>query len=145
MRIDTLAAVPATAITLAEPTDSVKAAQADLKEIGQGIKVTLSEQAQAKSAASQREQDVDDSGLPDHIKELIKHIRELKAQIAEKQAELAALQQANADPAQLQKLQQQLSSLMSALTSAYASLAKALKDGTLSDEQKMTALQLSNG
>jgi len=41
MRTDTLAAVPATAITLAEPTDSVKAAQTDLKEIGQGIKVTL--------------------------------------------------------------------------------------------------------
>lgn len=145
MRIDSIptpvpSALPAaTAVGVPqEEHEEVKS----IRELGQGIKVTLSERAQARSASSQS-QAAEDSDLPDHVRNLLKQIRELKAQIVEKQAELAALQRAAADPEQIKQVQQQLASLSGALTSAYAILAQALDDDSLSDEQKMTALNMS--
>lgn len=146
MRIDSTPTLVTSTSPAAAPVAAPEGQQEQAKsvrELGQGIKVTLSEQAQARAASSNKDQAVADSDLPDTIKSLIEHIRELKAQIAAKQTELAALQRAAADPEQVKQVQQQLSSLTSALTTAYASLATALDDDSLSDDQKMAALNMS--
>jgi len=148
MRIDpnpvAVASAALVATSSATPVEEGKVAPS-ARELGHGIKVTLSEQAQARPAESNQTDAAQESDLPDHIKNLLKHIREIKAQIAEKQAELAALQRAATDPQQVKQLQQRLTSLSSSLTSAYVSLAQALDDGTLSDEQKVAVLNMSMG
>lgn len=118
-----------------------------VQDFRDGIRVTLSERARAQSDKAQKSNDVDNSDLPDNIKQLIKMIRELKAQIAEKQAELAALMQDQSlDPEardlQAKALQSELATLIGALASAHVSLAKAMRDQDLSDEQIQNAMTL---
>jgi len=148
MRIDSIPAAAAAASASPARTPEVtnqdaEAPSTSVRELGQGIKVTLSERAQARASASKADQAVEESNLPDTIKSLLKRIRELKAQIAEQQAQLSELQRAGADPEQIKAAQQQLSSLNSALTTAYASLAQAMDGDSLSDEQKQQAMSLS--
>lgn len=56
-----------------------------------GLKVTLSAEGLMRSKTESKNSDIDESGLPDTVKQLLKMIRELKAQLAEKMAELQAL------------------------------------------------------
>ena len=146
MRIDSISAAATSALPArpqALTTQETEERSTPVRELGQGIKVTLSERAQARASASKADQAVEESNLPDTIKSLLKRIRELKAQIAEQQAQLSELQRAGADPEQIKAAQQQLSSLNSALTTAYASLAQAMDGDSLSDEQKQQAMSLS--
>jgi len=88
--------------------------------------------------------DIDDSNLPDYIKEALKRIRELRAKLQEKLQELHA---AMADTrlskdqrqARVQSLQSEVATLSGALTDATAALPKLLRDASLSPEQMMTA------
>jgi hypothetical protein len=50
--------------------------------------VSLSELGRARSAAAEKNGDIDDSDLPDEIKQTLKLIRQLKAQIAARQGAL---------------------------------------------------------
>ncbi|WP_457787174.1 hypothetical protein [Pseudomonas sp. PL-6] len=114
----------------------------------EGLRISLSELGRSLSAKAGKNQDIDDSGLPDSIKQLLKMIRELKAQIAEKQAQIEALMSdqsldAEAKRQQLEGLQTELASLNSALASANANLIKLMRDNGLSDEQMMTAASLA--
>ena len=117
----------------------------DADELRQGIRVSLSELGKARAA--QKNDDIDQSSLPDGIKELLKLIRAIKAQIAERQAELEAIA---ADPgldeeARLQRLEAvrgELASLHSALTSANLNLAQAIREAGLSDDQALEASKL---
>ena len=102
-----------------------------------------------KAAADEKtsNSDIDDSGLSDNIKNLLKMIRQIKKQIAEKQAEMAAVmadktlspEQARA---RLSGLQSALSALQASLTGAQASLSKAMKDMSAGDAAKAASLAM---
>ncbi|MFI8746962.1 hypothetical protein ACIGKL_17600 [Pseudomonas sp. NPDC077186] len=118
------------------------------EEVREGLRVSLSKLGQSLSAKAGKDRDIDDSGLPDSIKQLLKMIRELKAQIAEKQAQIdALLGDQRLDPQarrlQLEALQSELASLSGALAAANANLIKLMSDNNLSDEQMMTAASLA--
>ncbi|TFW45396.1 hypothetical protein PspCFBP13506_04430 [Pseudomonas sp. CFBP13506] len=113
-----------------------------------GVSVTISGAAM-KAAAAQKtsNNDIDDSGLADNVKQLLKMIRDIKKQIAEKQAEMAAVMaDKNLSPeqarARLAGLQSALSGLQAGLTSAQASLAKAMKDMSAGDAIKASGLAM---
>lgn len=111
-----------------------------------GAYVSLSELGKAKSKQAEENKDIDDSNLPDIIKQMLKTIRDLKQQIAEKQAEIDKAKQDGLQSEQQQEklklLQTELSMLNSALGSAQRSLNKAMQQQELSDEQIQTALSL---
>jgi Sec-independent protein translocase protein TatA len=118
------------------------------EEVRAGLRISLSELGKSLSAKAGKNQDIDDSGLPDSIKQLLKMIRELKAQIAERQAQIdALLSDQSLDPQarrlQLEALQSELASLNSALASANANLIQLMRENGLSDEQMMTAASLA--
>lgn len=119
------------------------------EELREGLRVSLSELGRSLFAKTEKKnQDIDESGLPDSIKQLLKMIRELKAQIAAKEAELKALMaDQNLDPearqAQLEALQSELAMLNGAWASANANLIKQLQEQGLSDEQMLTATTLA--
>ena len=118
------------------------------RDIADSVKVSLSERAE-KAEQSSRNQDIDDSDLPEVIKRLLKHIRDLKQQIAEVQQQISELarQQDLSDEERsllMDGLRSQLASLSSALSTAYASLTKATKQQALNDEQRSSMLKLLN-
>ncbi|WP_082363278.1 hypothetical protein [Pseudomonas libanensis] len=112
------------------------------------VSVTISGAAMKAAAAEKTSNsDIDDSGLADNVKNLLKMIREIKKQIAEKQAEMAAVMaDKNLSPeqarARLSGLQSALSALQAGLTSAQASLAKAMKDMSGADAIKTAGLAM---
>ncbi|WP_369959419.1 hypothetical protein [Pseudomonas benzenivorans] len=112
------------------------------------VRVSLSELGRARSAQAQRNSDIEESNLPDSIKQLLKLIRELKAQIAAKQAELAALMadsglDAEVRLRQAQTFQSELTSLNAALVSANANLLEAMSELGLDDAQLQAATLLA--
>lgn len=117
----------------------------------EGIRVSLSELSKSLSAsAGEKNKDIDESGLPDSIKDLLKMIRKLKAEIAAKQAEIKELMaDQSMDPetkrAKADALQTQLASLNSALSSANANLIKQMREQGLSGEQAQVASSLAMG
>lgn len=119
------------------------------EELREGLRVSLSELGRSLSAKTEKKnQDIDESGLPDSIKQLLKMIRELKAQIAAKEAELKALMAdqnlaPEARQVQLEALQSELAMLNGAWASANANLIKQLQEQSLSDEQMLTATTLA--
>lgn len=130
--------------TVAEQADSDPQAARD------GLRVSLSELGRARSMATEKNSDIDDSDLPKEIKQTLKLIRELKAQIAAKQEALKALatdQSLSPEAHRLKSeaLQGELSSLSAALTGANAALLSLMRDAGLSQEQALEvgALALS--
>lgn len=119
------------------------------EELREGLRVSLSELGRSLSAKTEKKnQDIDESGLPDSVKQLLKMIRELKAQIAAKEAELKALMAdqnlaPEARQVQLEALQSELAMLNGAWASANANLIKQLQEQSLSDEQMLTATTLA--
>lgn len=112
------------------------------------VSVTISGAAM-KAAAGEKtsNSDIDDSGLSDTLKNLLKRIREIRKQIAEKQAEMAAVMaDRSLSPEQAQAkvagLQTALAGLQSALTTAQASLSKAMKDMSAADAVKAAGLAM---
>lgn len=115
-------------------------APVDLHTALQGIKVTLSEQAQQISASANSNKDIDDSSLPDNIKDLLKMIRQLRQQLAQKQAELQAIMadKSLSEEARMQKaqsMQSEISSLNGAIVTANGALLQAVHDASLSPDQ----------
>ena len=117
-------------------------------KVVEGVTVTISADAfKAAGAAKSSNADIDDSGLDDNVKQVLKMIRQLKQQIAEKQAELAAVAAANnLSPeearAKTSALQSEISSLQAGLMSAQASLAKAMKGMSAEDSMKAASLSM---
>ncbi|MFN3579242.1 MAG: hypothetical protein ACK4VV_02055 [Pseudomonas sp.] len=138
---------PATSAAASSPRPASEAAPATAQLDVEGIRVTLSELGKARSSAGQQSQGIDDSGLPETIKQLLKMIRELKLQLDQKMAELQALAgdaSLTADEKQMrmQALQSEVAMLSSALTGAYANLEKAMRDSQLDPEGVQKALSL---
>ncbi|AZF54406.1 hypothetical protein C4J85_3938 [Pseudomonas sp. R4-34-07] len=117
-------------------------------KVVEGVTVTISAAAfQAAGAAKSSNSDIDDSGLDDSTKQVLKMIRQLKQQIAEKQAELAAVAAANnLSPeearARTSALQSEISSLQAGLMSAQTSLAKSMKGMSAEDSMKAASLSM---
>lgn len=115
----------------------------------QGIKVTLSDQAQKISAAAKDDDDINKSSLPDNIKQALKMLRELKAQLAEKQAELQAMMadQSLSEEERMQQaqgIQSEIASLNGAIATVNGSLIQAIKEAGLSPDQltELTGLMM---
>lgn len=107
----------------------------------EGITVTISGAALQKVAEASKtaNSDIEESGLPDNIQQILKVIRLLKQQIAEKLAEMqAVMADKSLTPEQAQarvgNLQTALAGLNAGLMTANTSLAKAMKDSGLSAE-----------
>ena len=110
----------------------------------QGVKVTIS--GAAMKAA--RAENIEDSGLPESIQNILKMIRELKKKIAEQMAKLqAVMTNRSLSPeqarSQARALQSELASLNAALTTASNSLNKAMKDAALSSDSVIKATSLA--
>ena len=119
--------------------DGVDGVEKDDQALRDSLRVSLSE-LKARSAAAQKNQDIDDSSLPDLIKDLLKRIRALKEQIEAKKEELnAVMSDQSLDPdakrLKIETLQSELASLQGALSSAHATLLKALREQGLTDQQ----------
>jgi Sec-independent protein translocase protein TatA len=122
-------------------------------EKSSGTRVTLSDLGQALAAKRQganqpvKNQDIDSSGLPDTIKDLLKRIRELKEQIREQQQKLNTIManqrlSPEEKQKQIQQAQATINSLNGALTSAYGQLAKTMRDQDLNKEQQISVASL---
>ncbi|MDD2054852.1 hypothetical protein NPS46_20095 [Pseudomonas putida] len=127
-------------------------AQAEKAPPATGVQVTLSEIGLKISAGGTQKSsnsDIDDSSLPDNVKNLLKMIRKLQQELAEKRAELqAVMSDRRMSPEQMQArlsaLQSEIASLSAGLISANGALTKALKDLT-SDQVMDVAKLLSSG
>lgn len=160
MRVDVPAVVERSAVTTNSTLATAAVTPVDVSESGAapaagapaepGLKVTLSAEGLMRSKAESKNSDIDESGLPDTVKQLLKMIRELKAQLAEKMAELQALMaQSDMDDetrqARAQALQTEVGSISGALTTATAELARVMRDQKLSTEQSAAVGSLLNG
>lgn len=159
MRVDVPAVVERSAVTTNSTLATAAVTPVDVSESGAapaagapaepGLKVTLSAEGLMRSKAESKNSDIDESGLPDTVKQLLKMIRELKAQLAEKMAELQALMaQSDMDDetrqARAQALQTEVGSISGALTTATAELARVMRDQKLSTEQSAAVGSLLN-
>ena len=133
--------------TVADKTNSASTPPSDAMQ-AEGVPVTISGAAMKAAAAEKTSNsDIDDSGLAENVKQLLKMIREIKKQIAEKQAEMAAVmadKSLSPDQARAKAtaLQSALGALQASLTSAQASLTKAMKDLSAGDAIKAASLAM---
>lgn len=147
MQINTLQPQPVS-LKLNQPKQTAAGAttSATNNNTMQGAYISLSELGKTKAKQAEQNKDIDDSNLPDIIKQILKTIRDLKQQIADKQAEIDKATQDGLQSEQqrekLKLLQTELGMLNSALGSAQQSLNKAMQQQDLSDEQIQTALAL---
>lgn len=159
MRVDVPAVVERRAVTTNSTLATAAVTPVDVSESGAapaagapaepGLKVTLSAEGLMRSKTESKNSDIDESGLPDTVKQLLKMIRELKAQLAERMAELQALMaQSDMDDetrqARAQALQTEVGSISGALTTATAELARVMRDQKLSTEQSAAVGSLLN-
>ena len=147
MKINTLQPQPASLkLNQQTKTDADTTATTAKKTTIPGVYVSLSELGKTNAKQAEQNKDIDDSNLPDTIKQILKTIRDLKQQIADKQAEIDKATQDGLQSEQqrekLKLLQTELGMLNSALGSAQQSLNKAMQQQDLSDEQIQTALAL---
>jgi hypothetical protein len=120
----------------------------DGQALRDGLRVSLSALGKVHSAAEQKNRDIDESSLPDTIKQVLRMIRALKAQIVQKKVELTALmadQGLDADTRRMriEALQGELASLPGALSSASAMLLKTVREQGLSAQQMQEVATLS--
>lgn len=110
-----------------------------------GIRVSLSEAGSTQSKQATKNQDIDDSDLPESIKNTLKMIRQLRAELAAKRAELNALL-AKAPTAESQRqadaVSSEIAGLHGAISSANASLVSQMRQQSLSNEQLMSVAAL---
>ena len=135
-----------------EPTTSAVKSAAAVEEknaaapnASEGIKVTISPDAFKAAKVKSADSDIDESGLDDNVKQMLKTIRALKQQIDEKLAELQAVAMDQSltpeeRQAKVAGLQAAISSLQAGLITAQTSLAKAMKGMSPEDIGKVLAL-----
>lgn len=110
-----------------------------------GIRVSLSEAGSAQSKQGAKNQDIDDSNLPDSIKNVLKMIRQLRAELAAKQAELNAImaqQQTSDNQRQADVVLSEIATLHGAISSASATLVSQMRQQSLNPEQLMSLATL---
>lgn len=114
---------------------------------GKSIHIDLSDYGLKKSRNENKNQDIDDSDLPNEIKNSLKAIRELKALLKQKTMELQQLM-ANKSLSgerrdiKAQQLQMEIASINAALLSTMTTLVDTFKEAGLSPEQTASFAQL---
>lgn len=113
-----------------------------------GLLVNLSKEGVARSEGTGKDDDIEESGLPDTIKQFLKMIRRLREQLQEKTKELQAVAMdgsldEDTRKQRQQQLQSEVASLSTSLTVAMVNLHKAMKEMGLSDEQWVKATSLA--
>lgn len=114
-----------------------------------GVVVTISGAAlKALTDAKKPSNDIEESGLPDNVQQVLKMIRKIKEQIAEKQAELqAVMADKSLSPEEarikISNLQGALAQLQAGLVTAQTSLAKATKGLSGTDALKAGSLAMA--
>lgn len=109
-----------------------------------GLGQTLSKTGEAQG----RYKDIDDSDLPDTVKQLLRMIRDLRLMLNQLAQELQQLQLDKAMPAEakrirLLQLNAQMSSVNGALIQATQKMASLMRDIKLDANQQMAAAQLA--
>lgn len=114
-----------------------------------GIHVDLSPLSLEKSKKAERDKDIDESELPDNVKQALKAIRDKQEELEEKQKELQQLMSNSSMPAEekqekLKALQAEISSLSRGLMDSKNNLVKSMQEQGLTEQQMQTAMALMN-
>ena len=142
---------PFTALPRASASPVARVAKADnaVSATKSDDRVSLSPAGlqQAKAASQGENQAIDDSGLPDTLKHLLKLIRQLKAQLQERNLALQKVMSnsglGDAERSlQARQLQAEIGTLNGALATVMKQLAKAMKTADLSQEQAAKVAEL---
>lgn len=131
----------------AEVTSRIPPAQEEKPTLD--IQVSLSEEGLYKSAEADKNKDIDESNLPEVIKDLMKRIRELKEQLQElsqKLQEVAYNSELTDEEKemQLKLIQTEISSVDKALRDAMNNLNQAMRDLELSKDARDEVSNLIN-
>jgi len=138
-----VASVPSIARTDTDSEQNAASAPLATPTLVEGVKVSLSGAAIAKSAGvGGKNSDIDDSGLPENVQQLLKMIRKLRQQIAEKNAQINALMAnktlSNEERfAKIAALKGAISALNNGLITANLSLAKVIDQSGLTADQNL--------
>ncbi|MCA1931354.1 hypothetical protein [Rheinheimera sp.] len=112
-----------------------------------GIHVDLSPLGLQKSKNAERDKDIDESELPDNVKQALKAIRDKQEELEKKQQELQQLMSNSAMPAEekqekLKALQAEISTLSRGLLDSKNNLISSMQDQGLTEQQIQTAMAL---
>lgn len=126
-----------------QPEEAAQTASA----ASEGVRVNLSLKGLEVAARQQGDSDIDESGLPESVRQLLKMIRKLQKELAEANRQLQALMRDRSlDPVQMQKktaaLQARVSALSAALNTVNFGLIKAMSQVNLSPDQVGKAMKL---
>ena len=133
------------------PTDEGSAVSAGsaASPVAEGIRVSLSGAGLTKAAGSHGDnKDIEESGLPENIQQILKMIRRLQEQIAEKVARMQVVMadkrlSAEERRAKLGALQAAIATLNGGLITANMSLSKVMKQSELTPEQVLKTASLA--
>ena len=113
----------------------------------EGVKVNLSLKGLEVAGKNRGDADIDESGLPESVRQLLKMIRKLQKELAEANRQLQALMRDRSlDPVQMQKktaaLQARVSALSASLNTVNFGLVKAMSQANLTPDQVGKAMKL---
>lgn len=113
------------------------------------IHVDLSPLGLQKSKKAERDKDIDESELPDNVKQALKAIRDKQEELEKKQQELQQLMSNSSMPLEekqekLKALQAEISSLTRGLLDSKNNLVSSMQDQGLTEQQIQTAMALMN-
>lgn len=113
----------------------------------EGIKVDLSLKGLEVASKQTGDADIDESGLPESVRQLLKMIRKLQKELAEANRQLQALMRDRSlDPVQMQKktaaLQARVSALSASLNTVNFGLVRAMSQADLTPDQVGKAMKL---
>ncbi|GGK32704.1 hypothetical protein SAMN04490189_0510 [Pseudomonas koreensis] len=134
---------PGTAQTAAGDEPGPEASLLATPTLVEGVKVSLSGAAMTKTfSAGGENSDIEDSGLPENVQQLLKMIRKLQKEIAEKKARMAAVMADKtltneAKVNMLAALRGAIAALNTGLISANLALSKVMDQSGLSAEQNL--------
>lgn len=129
--------------------DQTSASEKDSSKAPVGIHVDLSPLGLQKSKKAERDKDIDESDLPDSVKQSIKAIRDKQEELEKKQQELQQLMSNSSMPPEekqekVEALQAEVSSLSRGLVDSKNNLVSSMQDQGLTEQQIQTAMALMN-
>jgi hypothetical protein len=138
-----VASVPSTARTGTDSEQNAASAPLATPTLVEGVKVSLSGASIEKAfSAGGENSDIEDSGLPENVQQLLKMIRKLQKEIAEKKARMAAVMSDRtltneAKVNMLAALRGAIAALNTGLISANLALSKVMDQSGLTSEQNL--------
>ena len=127
-------------------TSPVAEASARRASSTEGVRVELSLKGLEVSSKHQADTDIDESGLPESVRQLLKMIRKLQKELAEANRQLQALMRDRSlDPVEMQKktaaLQARVSALSASLNTLNFGLVRAMSQADLSPDDVNKAMK----